>query len=716
MTLLPLIVIWLLTIVVAVLLWKRFPMQRDRLLIKGGRFVGVLLAVIVGFLVLNVIGAHLANIHSGDMLSHTEGVDSSLWWSTLYHFVDPGNQHMSSGALTPRIYSTIIGLAGIVMLNGLLVSALFSAFENRRAKWLKGEVRYGKNIKGHVVIVGGGEMVAEIAKHYVDTRSGRPRLTTPIVILTRRDVEEFRRELLSVLGVDSWRLVIYYGDRTSKSDVEALNLVDAKEVFVLGEDPALDSDEAYHDTMNMQCMDLITASVASRTERLIVHVMFEYQTTFAALQVIADDEHSCVDFCPFNYYTMWSQKVLHGAYYPQPSQKHYIPLDGSGIGKDDDSFVHLVVVGMSRMGEALASTAAHLAHYPNFETKGKKTRITFINTDAMQESFFFMERYPEMFKLARHRHIDIARGDRFEQVEWIAPLKDGNTKYAHLGNDFVDIEWEFISGYVEHPEVRRYLTEQTKDPDAKLTVAVCFADTNLTSAVAITLPEEVYASAQQVLVYQRKGAELIDQISEKNLRYRGKLRAFGMMSQCYDWEMMEEISVVGNLIDEAYQFYTEGKVDRSKPRSASGWSNTYHSLTMRTKARSYGIEALLEHAQKPNPTGSKDDVLEELKKDQTLLLLGHTEHNRWSIEQLMLGYRAISAEEQQSAQRTLNMPAEEWESHTAKRKELKSRFAHIDICSNKRLTEVDYPAVSFDILLTDMILREMARRIKSGEQ
>lgn len=691
-------------------------MQRDRLLIKGGRFVGLLLAVIVGFLVLNILGAHLANINSVAMFSR-DGEEPSLWWNALYHFVDPGNLHAASGSSTPRIFTTILGLAGVVMLNGLLVSALFSAFENRRDKWLKGEVRYGKNIKGHVVIVGGGEMVAEIAKHYIDTSSKRPTFTNPIVILTRRDVEEFRRELLSSLGVDSWRLVIYYGDRTSRSDVEALNLVDAKEVFILGEDPATDSNEIQHDTMNMQCLELITSSVASRTERLTTHVMFEYQTTFAALQVITDDEHSCVDFCPFNYYTMWSQKVLHGAYYPHPSQRHYIPLDGSGISKDDDSFVHLVVVGMSRMGEALASTAAHLAHFPNFETKGKKTRITFINTDALQESFFFMERYPEMFKLARHRHIDIARGDRFDNVEWNEPLKSGNTDYAHLGSDFVDIEWEFISGYVEHPEVRRYLVEQTKDPNAKLTVAICFSDNNLTSAVAITLPEEVYKRAQEVLVYQRKGAELIDQISEKNLRFRGKLRAFGMMSQCYAWEMMEEISAVGNLIDEAYEFYTEGKVDRSKPKSASGWSNAYHSLTMRTKARSYGLEKLLEYAQRPNPTsGGKEAVLEELMKDEALLLLGHTEHNRWSIEQLMLGYRALSAEEQQSAQRTYNMPSEDWETHTATRKHLKAMFAHTDICSNERLKVIDEPAVSFDILLTDILLREYARRIKNQEQ
>lgn len=715
MELLPLVIIWTLAIIISIFLWRRYPIQRDRLLIKGSRFVTVLVVVIIGFLALSILGAGLSNIARGDLLVHTSKVDAPLWWSTLYHFIDPGNQHMSAGNDAARIFSTIVGLGGVVMLNGLLVSALFSAFENRRDKWNKGEVRYGRHVKNHIVIVGGCDMVAEIVKHYIDHSDKHPRLSHPIVILTKRDVEEFRRELLSALGIDTWKLIIYYGNRTSRSDIAALNLAEAKEVFVLGEDPSFDEDETYHDTMNMQCIDHIVECTASRNDKLITHVMFEYQATFAALQVIIDDDNSHIDFCPFNYYTMWAQKVFHGDYHPQPSQKHYIPLDGSGIGKDSEEFVHLIVVGMSRMGEAVASTAAHLAHYPNFETKGKKTRITFISTDASQESFFFMERYPEMFRLARHRHIDISNGERYNEVEWNDPLNCENSPYGYLGGDFIDIEWEFINGYVEHPEVRRYLTDQVSNPQAKSTIAVCFSDNNLASAVAISLPEEVYHSAQQVLVYQRKGSELIDQISTRNLRYKGKLRAFGMVSQCYDWELMEEIANVGNLIDETYQFYTEGKVDKSKPRSASGWSNTYHSLTMRTKARSYGLDALALLAQKPLPTGDKNAVLAELIKDDSLRLLGQTEHNRWSTEQLMLGYRVLTQEEQKRAQRIVGMSAEEWATHSAARKQLKAEFAHTDICTNERLVEIDEPAVCFDILLTDMLLREYARRLSKGD-
>ena len=76
----------------------------------------------------------------------------------------------------------------------------------------------------------------------------------------------------------------------------------------------------------------------------------------------------------------------------------YCPLDGNGISSTSKDHVHLVVVGMSKMGIAMAIQAAQVAHYPNFSSGRKdedgnvlrepspiRTRITFIDNDAENE-------------------------------------------------------------------------------------------------------------------------------------------------------------------------------------------------------------------------------------------------------------------------------------------------------------------------------------------
>ena len=60
----------------------------------------------------------------------------------------------------------------------------------------------------------------------------------------------------------------------------------------------------------------------------------------------------------------------------------YPPLDRDGIRAQSDRYVHLIVVGMSRMGVAMGVTAAHIDHNPNFVTQCFRTRITFIDPDA----------------------------------------------------------------------------------------------------------------------------------------------------------------------------------------------------------------------------------------------------------------------------------------------------------------------------------------------
>ena len=65
-----------------------------------------------------------------------------------------------------------------------------------------------------------------------------------------------------------------------------------------------------------------------------------------------------------------------------------------------------------------------------------------------------------------------------DSAPWLNPLLDGDsvspykTKDKHLGQDFIDVEWEFIQGDVENPAVQNYIEHVAKDKNVRLTVAV----------------------------------------------------------------------------------------------------------------------------------------------------------------------------------------------------------------------------------------------------
>lgn len=104
--------------------------------------------------------------------------------------------------------------------------------------------------------------------------------------------------------------------------------------------------------------------------------MFQYQKASPVLQT----ELTLIDI-----HESWAQQVLVNRKY---SNLVYPAIDREGIGADSNKRVHFVVIGMNQMGLAMATTVAHIAHFPNFKTKHKKTKITFIAPEIEQEMNF----------------------------------------------------------------------------------------------------------------------------------------------------------------------------------------------------------------------------------------------------------------------------------------------------------------------------------------
>ena len=473
-------------------------------------------------------------------------------------------------------------------------------------------------------------------------------------------------------------------------------------------------------TTNEQEQEPVAKKAENKPERLICHVLFEYQTAFSIFQSadLAKEISEVIDFRPFNYYESWAQKVFvenkATLSFDNSNNKivEYSPLDCNNINTQSDKHVHLVVVGMSKMGVAMALEAAHICHYPNFIDKGIRTRITFIDSHASQEMNFFKGRFKDMFEVARWRYIkaddyrttglfDKTRDEIYDETEtWRDPLKDAASEspYKHLAQNsesFLDIEWEFIEGSLECPSVQHYLKQASLDNKSMLTVAICLPKAHQAIAAGIYLPREVFDNAKQVLIYQRESSDIIKPLKNKNIR------PFGMLNCCYDIANDETAFIQAKLVNYVYNTYDKKatKIDDVNNISEISdkieeywkncgvediWSNIYNANSIPAKLRAYNIA-----------TADFATMLETIKTN--IIPFAKVEHNRWNVEKLLMGFRPLTEPERSNLASLLNATSHksaedlngtDWK---AERNALKSRpqKAHVDICPFDMLSSID---------------------------
>lgn len=625
----------------------------------------------------------------------------------------------------------ITNLFGLFVLNGVILTLFVNWVSNRKDRHEKGDARYDCIFsKNFAVIIGGHKIVSSLARDLIS--NGKYEY---VLIQTQRNAQVVRKEIYAEIKDEGLarNVIIYSGDRTSWHELEELQLDKAQEVYVIGEPFHIDGSS--HDALNLKCWNLITEHLTDIKEvRIPIHVMFEYQSTFNAFQFtdLKLEQSKTFRFIPFSIYATWSQQVLIGE--NKSGDLNYIPLDGwSGIPYSSHQRVHLIVVGMSKMGMALAIEAAHIAHYPNFNNKhtGRpRTLITFIDRNAKREMLYFVGRFRELFQLARWRYIkaptEVVRPndkswDIYDTIQdisnrsnsnypWHDPLADENynSPYCgkYLGEDFIDIDFEFIEGDVALPSIQKYIEDASGDnsariskmnakavaeiPDnsSKTTIAVCFPIAAEAMSAALYFAPSVYKDAQQILVQQPESGALVNAVrygltGEEDSKFR-LLKPFGMIEKCdylhhinsilpklvaFAYECLPESSLskvyskYGNLQDfikEVEDNWLKITADGGKSTIAKRWSNLYCANSFDTKVRAAGIDL------------NSD---EDLRDSTTISNLAKVEHNRWIMEQLLMGVRPVDRSYADK------LPIND----KLTRSKLKSQNIHPDLISNEKL-------------------------------
>ena len=606
-------------------------------------FLAIVTVLAFGFLVLFML------LMNGGMK-----LNLSDW---ILAFINPGTSFANGERMegVERTWALITGVIGIVFMSGLLISVISNIMERRIENVKNGKVYY--YFKNHVVIIGNNRMGIGLISQFARDMRYRH---SEIVLLTTQEAPKVRHELFSRLKPEiEKRVTIVSGNRTTIEDLEHLHIDLCKEIFILGE-----NDEYDNDSLNLECVRKIhTISVKKSVKSPIrCNVRLEHQSTFAVFQRLDIDRlKDLIDFVPFNYYEMWAQKVfVEGAYESLmkdglTGKLEYTPLDREGIDAESDKRVHLVVAGMSEIGVVMGLQAARLCHFPNFVTKGVKTRITFIDKEADQKMIVLRGRYRHLFDETEVYYREVNRNDMLMK----GSLSENevtriNTRVAK--ELFTDIEFEFIKANLEYPAIQDYLAGLSCDDSIYLTVAICFSSPPQALSAGLYLPDELYDNHIPILVQQEIPYCTLDMLTKEG-RYKF-VKPFGMLENCYDLSKADDrIPMMVNYV------YSKGIPEVFPPKeietmwrglpTALQWSNRYHADSIKFKLRSF-----------------RDFDFNEPLKEQQIDLMARVEHNRWNMEKLLMGYRPTSPLEKETITNDLS-----------KKNELKiNLFAHHDIC------------------------------------
>lgn len=350
-------------------------------------------------------------------------------------------------------------------------------------------------------------------------------------------------------------------------------------------------------------------------------------------------------------------------------------LDRIPITEHSRQRVHLVIFGAGAAAQSLAVHAALVAHYPNYiHDHSLRTRITMVS-DRISDFLSFRERYRTLLEHCHRREVYAA--GMMPECHSEKPM------YTDFREDFTDIEWEFVEADATSRVLNFKLEKWAEDSDGQLlTLAFCYEDESRNLDAALSISDGLEDTP--FWIRSTRGTTAIDFLRAGNAR---KLVSFEAPTQLPDF------AVLGMYVHFAYS--TVRKKDNTlipanecPPADALAsywkdldvakrWSNIYNAFTLSTKLRSVGIPE------------ERWDTLFTLDA-HCVSVLAEVEHNRWCIEELILGFTPLTEAERKDLRKDPSL-----------RNDLKERRHHPDLAAYSELGRDGARAVTdYDFAVT----------------
>lgn len=650
-----------------------FLLRVDRILAQG---LGSQLLILFGMMAIAFIVALLLLGLTPGWTQYCDDNGISLWAAPVYLLID-GNAftsvHESAESRILIFLASIVYLVGVFLFTGMMVSVITNIIERRVEQHRNGLVHYLQS--DHYVLMGYDDTVSAFIGYILEKDP-----QADILLLTSKPPVEAREKLLNFFSETQLRqVIINYGHRTSKEEFTKIHLEKAKEIFIVG----YQGSEA-HDAINIECLDaicdyLVQCGGKDRPQKITcVFRDLDTYSSFKTADIFSHIKKLGIEFVPYNYDVSCARQILtYGSYKSCRNGKefHYPSLYGKGRGvtPEDGHFVHLVFVGTTNVAVAIALEAAHVLHFPNFSTGHKTSRatlITFIDKNADMEKDVFITRNRHFFEVQPYLYQDLTASEpgKIEVREEYLRAKEG------METGFLDVQFQFIKGDVFSRPVQQLLASWAADTDRQY-LSVFLAQTNHQQnfVMSMNMPDAIYDRGIPLFIRQNRSDNLVTNLREKNisesprpfytwdgqkavkedrdLRY-SHIYPFGMNETVYNDDALyfKRAKLINYLYDTAGKYNYErfegiltlnampakeiwDKADElwNGLTVAHKWSNLYNAYTIDTKRASLrtmrGLAA---------DDGSLDC---QTLSDREAELLAKTEHNRWNVEKLLMGFR-----------------------------------------------------------------------------
>ena len=599
------------------------------------QFLFIAALCLIGIIFLHILGG--IHLFDGDQVAKKIlgffNCDVPRFKRVVELMLDPGNFGNGEDSGMSVVWQLIITLAGTIVFLSMVINAFGNVVDNRIEKYRKGFVRYWFN--DHVVFLGANEVIIGMIDHLATIEKFRKK---KFVVLTSDDCEKVRDNITSHLSDEAKKLKItfLFGERNNDDVLKSIYIDRASHIYVVGEEKELE-----RDSINIECWNIIKLLRQETTDKVAkCYLILDRQSSTWVFNKMKTDPVSGIETNVIDTLESLSQRVLVN---PQSDNGRPVPptLDGpEGIRRESEKTVHLVIFGMTQMASAMAMTAAHLCHFPNYlRDPSKKTTITFIAPDAKQEMAFLTGRYFHLFRHSEYEYLEEGMSD------------DERKKNSHVseGEDFLDIRWRFVKGSIEQSWIRKLLMgyyENHKIGKERLTLAICGNDAESNIASALYLPEAFYAKKKEsgcddvtILVYQPVSGERIYTACAKTYRY-SNVYPFGQYDRSYDPSYRARLLAAKKI----NYLYKVCKNYKKMPDTYTELDELWRDKTFLDRASSmYSANSIYMKLRSVGLT--PESTKEELKP--YVEMLSEVEHNRWDVERLILGVAEPTQEQRE---------------------------------------------------------------------
>ena len=294
-------------------------------------------------------------------------------------------------------------------------------------------------------------------------------------------------------------------------ELDKIDFNNVNEVFLLSR---TDIEPACADNEVMGTLEEVTSRYnpeQHQGRRLLCHVLLQDHSLLYLIQHggMKEQIEKKLEVYPFTMDDLWSQKIAFG-------------IDWEPITIQSEKTVHLLIFGMAPIAELTAINTAQVAHFPNYIRKHSlRTRITVVDEKAYEKSADWIMKYRSLFENCHYRLIDTQK----------RPAVTHKHIPAHKGEDYVDVEWEFVTRTAQDSLLREKIRRWSKSDTQLLTIVYTNGKSKTGGYDAMYLPDEVCSANIPVYVYMQndKAFQLIKWPNDM-----AAIRPFGMLDRGYD--------------------------------------------------------------------------------------------------------------------------------------------------------------------------------------